>query len=50
MNKGKRLAMCEQWKRDMETDGLDLKNIFWTDEKAFRLGTCPGGNQNSLRA
>ena len=25
---------------------LDLENIFFADEKLFRIGECPGGNNN----
>ena len=42
----KRLAACEKWKAQIESGELDLKAVYWTDEKIFRLGALKGGNQN----
>ena len=30
----------------MESGELDLEQVYWTDEKLFRLGACKGGSQN----
>ena len=40
------MAACQQWKADIESGELDLKEVYWTDEKMFRLGAMPGANKN----
>ena len=42
----KRMKACGKWKADIEEGALDLKAVFWTDEKIFRLGALKGGSQN----
>ena len=42
----KRLDCCKAWLAQIESGELDPRKIYWTDEKLFRLGACPGGNQN----
>ena len=41
-----RMEARGKWKADIEKGTLDLKAVFWTDEKIFRLGAPKGGSQN----
>ena len=45
-NAAKRLEACQLWDTQLRSGELDAEKIFFTDEKLFRLGACPGGNQN----
>ena len=45
-NAEKRLELCRKWDAQIASGELDLTKIFFTDEKLFRLGACPGGNNN----
>ena len=40
------MEACGKWKADIEEGTLDLKAVFWTGEKIFRLGALKAGSQN----
>ena len=46
INQAKRLEICRRWDEQIRTGELDLRKIYFTDEKLFRIGACPGGNNN----
>ena len=45
-NAAKRLEACQLWGSQFRSGDLDAGEIFFTGEKLFRLGACPGGSQN----
>ena len=45
-NTAKRLELCRIWDEGFRSGSLGAEKIFFTEEKVFRTGACPGGNRN----